>query len=543
MTVKKTTQLKKLIQSSELSFLMEAHNGLSAKIVEEAGFEGIWASGLSISASLGVRDNNEASWTQVLEVAEYMSDATTIPILLDGDTGYGNFNSMRRLVRKLESRGVAGVCIEDKLFPKTNSFIRGSAQPLAEIEEFAGKLKAGKDAQTDDDFIIVARVEAFIAGWGLDEAMKRAEAYRLAGADAILIHSALRSPSEILEFKKAWGDRLPVVIVPTKYYTTPTDVFRDQKFSVCIWANHLMRAAITTMRKTAKQIHDDQNLLKVEDEVVSVAEVFKIQGEDELAQAEKRYLPQTAQNARAIVLAASRGKELGSLTEDRPKTMVHVGGKPILAHITASLRDVGVKDISVVRGYKKDAVNLASLRYFDNPQFESTQEVGSLLCAKSVIEEKGVDSLLLMYGDVMLRKHVIQDLVETEGDMIIAVDSNLKDGKNKGRFADYVVCSEPVSKRSFYSKVLLKSVSHDSDAPGLHGEWMGVVCLRQKAREALIAELNETEKSPDQLKTLKLPDLFSRLQARGVEIRVVYTTGAWMDVDSAEDLVGTGDFT
>ncbi len=543
MTVKKTTQLKKLIQSSELSFLMEAHNGLSAKIVEEAGFEGIWASGLSISASLGVRDNNEASWTQVLEVAEYMSDATTIPILLDGDTGYGNFNSMRRLVRKLESRGVAGVCIEDKLFPKTNSFIRGSAQPLAEIEEFAGKIKAGKDAQTDDDFIIVARVEAFIAGWGLDEAMKRAEAYRQAGADAILIHSALRSPSEILDFKKAWGDRLPVVIVPTKYYTTPTDVFRDQKFSVCIWANHLMRAAITTMRKTAKQIHQDQNLLKVEDEVVSVAEVFKIQGEDELAEAEKRYLPQTAQNARAIVLAASRGKELGVLTEDRPKTMVNIAGKPILSHIATSLREVGVKDISVVRGYKKDAVNLASLRYFDNAQFETTQEVGSLLCAKSVIEEKGVDSLLLMYGDVLLRKHVIQDLVETEGDMVIAVDSNLKDSKNKGRFADYVVCSEPVSKRSFYSKVTLKSVSHDSETSGLHGEWMGVVCLRQKAREALIAELSEIGKNPDQLKTLKLPDLFPRLQARGVEIRVVYTTGAWMDVDSSEDLVATGEFT
>src|SRR5215212_9365947 len=89
-----TTRLQNLITRPQLSFLMEAHNGLSAKIVQEAGFEGIWASGLSISASLGVRDNNEASWTQVLEVAEFMADAATIPILLDGDTGYGNWNSM-----------------------------------------------------------------------------------------------------------------------------------------------------------------------------------------------------------------------------------------------------------------------------------------------------------------------------------------------------------------------------------------------------------------------------------------------------------------
>src|SRR6266487_1188198 len=133
--MKKTAQLRALIESDELEFVMEAHNGLAARIVEEAGFKGIWGSGLSMSAAMGVRDNNEASWTQVLEALEFMSDATTIPILLDGDTGYGNFNNMRRLVKKLEQRDIAGVCIEDKLFPKTNSFV-GEAQPLADMEEF-----------------------------------------------------------------------------------------------------------------------------------------------------------------------------------------------------------------------------------------------------------------------------------------------------------------------------------------------------------------------------------------------------------------------
>src|SRR5687768_10698859 len=120
--VKKTTRFKALLHSPHLEFLMEAHHGLSARIVEEAGFKGIWASGLSISAALGVRDSNEASWTQVLEVLEFMADATTIPILVDGDTGYGNFNNMRRAVQKLIQRGIGGICIEDKLFPKTNSF-------------------------------------------------------------------------------------------------------------------------------------------------------------------------------------------------------------------------------------------------------------------------------------------------------------------------------------------------------------------------------------------------------------------------------------
>merc|ERR1711965_842922 len=128
----KTTQLRNLFEKKELDFLMEAHNGLSAKIVQEAGFKGIWASGLSLSAQLGVRDNNEASWTQVLETVDFMSECTDIPILLDGDTGYGNFNNARRLIGKLERADVAGVCLEDKLFPKTNSFIDGELQPLAD---------------------------------------------------------------------------------------------------------------------------------------------------------------------------------------------------------------------------------------------------------------------------------------------------------------------------------------------------------------------------------------------------------------------------
>src|SRR5262245_18077376 len=128
----KVAALKAALRSPDLAFLMKAHSGLSARIVEEAGFKGNWASGLSISAALGVRDSNEASWTQVLEVLEFMADATTVPILVDGDTGYGNFNNVRRLVRKLCQRGIAGVCIEDKLFPKTNSFI-GEGQPLADV--------------------------------------------------------------------------------------------------------------------------------------------------------------------------------------------------------------------------------------------------------------------------------------------------------------------------------------------------------------------------------------------------------------------------
>ena len=289
--MKKTTQLKQMLQSDQTEFILEAHNGISAKIVEEAGFKGIWGSGLAISAAMGVRDNNEASWTQVLEVVEFMSDITSIPILLDADTGYGNFNNVRRLVKKLEQRGIAGACIEDKLFPKTNSFINGESQPLADVEEFVGKIKAAKDTQQDPDFCLVARVEAFIAGWGLGEALRRAHAYAEAGADAVLIHSKINTVDEIAAFMREWDNAAPVVIVPTMYYNTPTSVFEELGVSLVIWANHMMRSAITAMQQTARQIYEDRSLVNVEGAVVPVKEIFRLQGADELKQAEKRYLP------------------------------------------------------------------------------------------------------------------------------------------------------------------------------------------------------------------------------------------------------------
>lgn len=283
-----------MLKRPQLDFIMEAHSGLSATIVEEAGFKGIWASGLSISAAMGVRDSNEASYTQVLEVLEFMSDRTSIPILLDGDTGYGNFNNARRLVRKLEQRGIAGVCLEDKLFPKTNSLLDGVSQPLADVDEFCGKLAACKDAQKDDNFSVVARCEAFIAGWGLDEMLRRATAYTKAGADGILVHSKRSDPTEIEAFMKAWnkeGHPCPIVIVPTKYYTTPTEKFSEWGVNLVIWANHNLRSSITAMQNTTKQIFQDSSLVNVEPKIATVKEVFRLQNNDELKDAEKKYLP------------------------------------------------------------------------------------------------------------------------------------------------------------------------------------------------------------------------------------------------------------
>ncbi|MBS7705577.1 phosphoenolpyruvate mutase [Chelatococcus asaccharovorans] len=284
--------LRDLIVSKGLSYLMEAHDGLSAAIARQAGFKGLWASGLSISSSLGYRDANEASWTQVVDVVERMADASDLPILVDGDSGFGNFNNARLLAGKLQQRGASGVCLEDKGFPKMNSFV-GNRHPLAEIDEFSGRLKAVKDT-TGPDFVLVARIEALIAGYGLDEALHRADAYADAGADAILIHSRKSEATEILDFARRWAGKLPIVIVPTKYYKTPVSAYRDAQISTVIWANHNMRAAISAMRTTCDRIMAEEGIAGVEPEVATLEEVFGLLHYDELAAAEDRYLPKHA---------------------------------------------------------------------------------------------------------------------------------------------------------------------------------------------------------------------------------------------------------
>jgi len=439
-TLSKTERFRRLLESPELAFLIEAHNGLSAKIVEEAGFEGIWASGLCMSASMGVRDSNEASWTQILEILEFMSDATTIPILLDGDTGYGNFNNVRRLVKKLEQRGIAGVCIEDKLFPKANSFIEGGTQPLAEIDEFSGKIKAGKDTQKDSEFCIVARVEAFIAGWGLTEALKRAEAYRQAGADAILIHSKKSNPSEVVSFAAEWANRAPLIVVPTTYYSTPTELFRKINISTLIWANHLLRGAIAAMERVAKRIYEEKSVTNVEDQVVRLQEVFRLQGVNELLQAEEKYLKAIPhERPNVIILAASRGDELTELTSTQPKVMISIAGKSILQRLVEEVKIHGVKDVVVVGGYKSKAINIPDIHLLRNPDYDTSKDLMSLVHALDFVQK----NTLIVYGDLLIRGYIIRDLLETESSLTIVVDSHISAKLEQGVIGDYVICSRP----------------------------------------------------------------------------------------------------
>ena len=284
--------LRDLIRTNQgLSFLMEAHDGLSAAIAQRGGFKGLWASGLSISSSLGYRDANEASWTELVDVVERMVDATGHSS--SGGCGQWLWQLQQRAACRPQTSSARreGICLEDKGFPKMNSFV-GDRHPLAEIKEFCGRLQAVKDTVSATDFVLVARIEALIAGHGQDEALARAHAYADAGADAILIHSRKSEADEIFAFTRSWQNRLPVVIVPTKYYRTPVSKYREAGISTVIWANHNMRAAIAAMRDVCTRILNDDGIAGIESEVATLEELFELMAYDELAKAEERYLPQ-----------------------------------------------------------------------------------------------------------------------------------------------------------------------------------------------------------------------------------------------------------
>ena len=528
---KKSTQFREMLNSGQTEFIMEAHNGLSAKIVEEAGFKGIWASGLSLSAQMGIRDNNEASWTQVLEVTEFMSDATDIPIMLDADTGYGNFNNMRRLVRKLEQRDIAAVCIEDKLFPKTNSFIDGDRQQLADIDEFAGKIKAAKDTQVDPDFCVVSRVEAFIAGWGIAEALKRAEAYYEAGTDAVLIHSKLSTADEIITFMQNWKLPCPVVIVPTMYYSTPTAAFEQCGVSLIIWANHTLRASIGAMQQVTKKIHEERSLLTVEDEIVPVREVFRLQGTNELKQAESEYLPSNDSKLRAVVLAASKGsEELRSLTDDRPKAMLNVGDKPILQRLVDHLNDSGISDVSVVVGYKPETVDVSGVNKILNTEYESTQQLYSLALAYDRLE----GPVVVSYGDILFKKYVLLNLQTQAGDIVLVVDADSHDSKRQPPL-ELVQCSRPHKQDIFEDPVLLKQMDTQMAADEADGEWIGLMRLSSTGAQWVREAIDEL-RHEDEYTQMQMKDLFDHLISKGYPIHVVYIKGHWLDIDNLEVL-------
>jgi phosphoenolpyruvate phosphomutase len=284
LTPSKGSCFKGLLEGGDVVRIVGVNDGLTALLAERNGFEALWASGLGISAAHGVPDASIATMTDFFQAAQVIDRSSRLPVVADCDTGFGDVNVVAHMVRTYEHAGVAAICIEDKLFPKRNSFT-DDGQILEEPAAFATKIAGALAARQSADFLVLARLESFIAGLGLDDVLRRACLYREAGADALVIHSKKAEPDEIEAFARAWRSAeldLPLIVIPTTYPTVTIPRLHELGIDGVIYANQGLRATIRAVDKVLARIAREGTCAGVESDLATVAEVLDLLGTDEI---------------------------------------------------------------------------------------------------------------------------------------------------------------------------------------------------------------------------------------------------------------------
>lgn len=521
-----------------------AHDALSARLVAEAGFDAVWASGFGLSAVRAVPDASILTESETLEGARAMVEATEIPVIADIDTGFGNAINAMHAVRHFEAAGIAAVCIEDNVFPKRCSFYTGVTRELAPVEEHARKIAAAKDVSSDPEFVVIARTEALIAGWGKEEALVRARAYADAGADAVLIHSKHPTFDELRDVAADWDRPTPLVAVPTTYIDTPIADLESVGFRIVIYANQPLRAAVRAMRETLGQLRR-REWSAAEERIATLEDIYGLVGLPELKENEARFLMPGGQDVAAVILAAGDDGSLGDLTRDQPKCMLDIKGRTLLERQIDGLNESGIKDIAVVRGYRKESVDLPRLRFYDNDRFAETGELSSLLLAENELSGR----LVCLYGDVIFDGSIIGRLLRAPGDIVLVVDrawNDLRGSEVQPRPRDLVLTEgETPSGPRFVptgASSSLKRIGQHLPAEEANGEFVGILMLSPEgARQVteLARELRAGHSGAfheaESLDRANLTDLLQELIARGHTIDCIDVYKGWMEVDTFED--------
>ena len=287
-TNNRVSRLSRLIKVKNIVRILESHNALTGLIIENTKvlknnlreeFDGMWSSSLTDSLSRGKPDNQSVDYSTRINGLNEILDVTTKPLVFDGDNG-GRIEHIKFLVRTLERLGVSALIIEDKKGLKKNSLFKNqSANDQDSVKNFSNKIKVAKESTISKDFLIIARIESFILGKNINDALKRAEAYSKSGADAILIHSKEKNPKQILAFAKKFKSSKffkPLVAVPSTYSKIYEKDLIKNGFKLVIYANQLMRSAYPAMKKTAETILSNRRSYEVEKNIASINEVINL---------------------------------------------------------------------------------------------------------------------------------------------------------------------------------------------------------------------------------------------------------------------------
>jgi phosphoenolpyruvate phosphomutase len=283
----KAQKLRALFDQGEVLRVIGVHDGFTALLAGRS-FDALWVSGLGVSAAHGLADAGILGMGEFLQAARLADRASPLPTIADCDTGFGDVNNLVHLVREYEFAGIAAVCVEDKIYPKRNSFTPG--QDLIDAHEFAAKIQVASRAKANPDFMLIARVEALIAGAGEDEAIRRAKLYVEAGADGIVFHSKSRTPDEVLScvrrFRTTHPD-VPVIVIPTTYPDVAVGQLREAGVSAVIYANQMLRAFVSAAETVLPAILQADSSIGVEAQLAPVSRVLSMIGTDEVAETDE----------------------------------------------------------------------------------------------------------------------------------------------------------------------------------------------------------------------------------------------------------------
>ena len=542
--IDKATVLRKALESKSILRVVGAHNGLGAKLVERHGFDGIWASGLEISTAHAVPDANILTMTENLEAARAINEATRLPVVCDCDTGYGNASNVIHMVRRYEAAGLAAVVIEDKRFPKVNSFIPGR-QELVSREEFVGKIEAAKKAQQNPDFMVFARVEALIAGWALEEAVRRAREYERAGADGIVIHSKAKTPDEIYAFARMWKGSVPLVAIPTTYFHVKAEELAQQGFRMVIYANHGLRAAIRAVEKTFQSIRDTDSTAAVEDQIASLQEVFEIQGMGEMKEEEKRFI---TQERFQVVIPAARDHrfqpDLKELLKDQPLCMLKVGSKTVLERQVDLLSSFGVTEILVVGGFLHEKIQVPQVKVLYNPDYAACHCAGSILFAQDHLQGR----TLVVYSDILFDRKILGDLLESPHEVTLVIDRAYRTLPFRNKPLDLVAAGSPSGAKGPRSLGLdtfkpIHRIGKGLSAQVATDEFIGMALLSAQGLQQLKHAWKEASEKfsgrsfyeAGNVRQADFTDLIQYLIDRGTPVFGMEIEHGWSEIHSLED--------
>ena len=284
----RVSRLKRLMTSKKIVRILESHNSLTGLIIENlkveknniyTEFDGMWSSSLTDSATKGKPDNSSLDFSSRISSLNDMMDVTTKPLVFDADNG-GQLEHLPFLIRSLERSGVSAIIMEDKIGLKKNSLFKnqsGTQQDKPKI--FAKKIKKICLSRQSNDFLVIARIESFIVGKGLKDALSRAVIYSKAGADAILIHSKEKTPAEIFSFAKEFKKSkyfVPLVSVPSTYSKVYEKDLIKNGFKLVIYANQLLRAAYPAMQNAAKTILEKTRAFEIDKKIIPIKEIINL---------------------------------------------------------------------------------------------------------------------------------------------------------------------------------------------------------------------------------------------------------------------------